>query len=473
MEASVERNPLILLYRSLDRSAIRRLGKWLDSPAHNQRADVRQLHAYLTGGNDRLFTTSALAKARVWRKLFPGHDFDDARLRQTFHWALKATQAFLAYETWTSDPVNEHLALVRGLRRRGLSSATHRGLKKTGQLLQRSPIRNETYYRKQYTLALEHDEHRVYHRLLEKPNFQEIADALDAAYLIEKLKVSCNMLFHARLNRTEFDLRFLDDVISMVKTYDLQKHPVLAVYFYVYRGFTENDDSGANIGLLREAINRHSELLTPTDVRYVILMAINLCISNMNKGLEPFFRESFEWYKLGFSRNVIAENNLLTRNTYLNVIAIAMRLREFAWIETFIAEQTHLLEEDIRENTERFARARLSYEQKDYATSMPLLVQVDFKQPVYNLLARTLLAKIYYELGEFDALDSHLDSMTTYLRRKELADLHQQNFGNFLRHLRQLTRLAPRDRNGREAFTQKVKASFPLSEKKWLLEQVD
>lgn len=473
MENTVEKNPLIYLYQSLDKSDCRRLGKWLDSPAHNQREDVRALHAYLTGKDDRLFKTSSLTKIRIWKRLFPVEPFDDARLRQTFHWALKATEAFLAYQHWSREPINQQLALTMELRERNIGPAVARSLKKAAQLQDQVVIKNEMHLRNQYLLELERDEHRTYYQLLEKPRFQEIADTLDITYLIEKLKASWNMMFHQRVYKTAFDVKFLEEVVGYVEQLDLEEHPVLAIHYYGYRGLVEDDASGNTISLLRDAVGKHGDSLSRIDLRYVMLMAINLCISNMNQGRDPYIRESFEWYKLGFAKDVITQNNLLTRATYLNVITIVLRLQEYDWAREFIEEQSHLLEEDIRENTERFARARLAYEQQDYDQSMPLLVQVDFKHPVYNLMAKTLLLKIYYELDEFDAMDSLLDSMTTYLRRKQLSDLHVNNFGNIVRFVRQLSRVASGDRAKLDDLRSRIETTSPLTEKKWLLERVE
>ncbi|TXF90596.1 hypothetical protein FUA23_05745 [Neolewinella aurantiaca] len=473
MDSTVEKNPLISIYQSLDKADVRRLGKWLDSPAHNKREDVRALHAYLSGGGDRLFKTSSLGKMRIWKRIFPGETYNDARLRQTFHWALKATESFLAWENWQNDPMNQQLGLAKELRRRNISGSAGRSLRKAEQLQEKTLVRNEAYYRNQYELELEREEHRTYYQLLDKPRFQQISDTLDITYLIEKLKASGNMLFHQRVYRTEYSVRFLDEVISYVEQLDLEDYPVLAIHYYGYRGLVEDDVSGTTISLLRDAVEKHGNLLSRVDLRYVILMAINLCISNMNQGREPYIRESFEWYRLGFSRQVITQDNLLTRATYLNVITIGLRLQEYDWIRRFIDSHTKQLEDDIRENTESFARARLAYEQKDYDTGMPLLAQVDFKHPVYNIMAKTLQLKIYYEIDEYDAMDSQLDSMTTYLRRKTLSDLHKDNFGNIVRFVRRMSRLKPGDRKKKAELREQIENASPLTEKKWLLEQLD
>lgn len=473
MDSTVEKNPLISIYQSLDKSDARRLGKWLDSPVHNQREDVRVLHAYLLGGEDRLFKTSSLGKMRIWKRIFPKEPYNDARLRQTFHWALKATETFLSWENWQRDSFTQQLGLAKELRRRNVAGSAGRSLQKAGQLQDKTQVRNENYFRNQYDLELEREEHRTYYQLRDRPRFQEISDTLDLTYVIEKLKASWNMLFHQRVYKTTYSIRFLDEVISYVQQFNLEEYPVLAIHYYGYRGLVEDDVSGATISLLRDAVEKHGNLLSRIDLRYVILMAINLCISNMNQGREPYVREAFEWYRLGLDRDVIANNGQMTRATYLNIVANAIKLSEYSWAASFIEEYTDQLEEDIRENTESFARARLAYEQKDYDTGMPLLAQVDFKHPVYNILAKTLQLKIYCEIDEYDAMESQLDSMTTYLRRKTLSDLHKDNFGNIVRFVRRISRLAQGDRSKKAELRAQIEAATPLTEKKWLLEQLD
>jgi hypothetical protein len=474
MDTTVENNPLISIYLSLDASDSRRLTKWLDSPAHNQREDVRALHAYLTGGKDRLNRTPALSKMRIWTQLFPQEPFDDARLRQTFHWALKATEGFLAYVNWQNDEFSQHLALIEELRQRDIPGFSTKKLKKAINNQLQIPLRNEKYFRNEYLLELEREEHRNLYDPQTVPRLQEISNTLDLTYFIEKLKVAGNTIFQQRVKKTSYDLRLVDVVLDQVSQLDLTKYPVLSIHYYGYRGLTENDENGKIIGLLRTTVGQHSDMLSRSDLRYFILMAINLCISNANKGLDLFIREAFEWYKLGLETESMIQNNLLTRETYLNVVLNALKLQEYDWVRSFMDSYSDKLESSIRENTERFARARLSYKLQDYTTAMQLLILVDFKHHVYNLVAKTLLLKIYFELGEMDALDSQLDSMTTYIRRKELSDLHQKTFKNILRYVRQLSRIPPTHQKATLLkLRQQVEATTPLIEKEWLLQQID
>ena len=115
----MEKSSLIAIYRSLDKKEARELGKWIDSPVHNQRQDVKDLHNYLTGSN-RLDRPAALEKERVWRKLFPKERFDDAKMRQVLHFLLKVVEEWMAYAHWKENSVAQRFSLAKQYRKRNL-----------------------------------------------------------------------------------------------------------------------------------------------------------------------------------------------------------------------------------------------------------------------------------------------------------------------------------------------------------------
>ena len=57
--------------------------------------------------------------------------------------------------------------------------------------------------------------------------------------------------------------------------------------------------------------------------------------------------------------------------------------------------------------------------QKDWRKAIAYISQVDFEDEAYNINSRLMLLNAYYELGEFDALDSLIDSSAVFLRRKK------------------------------------------------------
>jgi len=59
------------------------------------------------------------------------------------------------------------------------------------------------------------------------------------------------------------------------------------------------------------------------------------------------------------------------------------------------------------------------FTQKDYRRAMPLLAQAGESDLLLNLDSRVMLLKMYYETGEWDALDALLASFRVLLLRKK------------------------------------------------------
>ena len=89
-----------------------------------------------------------------------------------------------------------------------------------------------------------------------------------------------------------------------------------------------------------------------------------------------------------------------------------------------------------------------------------------------NLLAKTVLLKIFYELNEFDLLHSHLDAMKNYIRRKQVIGYHKTNSLNIIKYVSQLIKLNPFDKKAQNDLRQRIEKEEILTEREWLLEQV-
>jgi tetratricopeptide (TPR) repeat protein len=170
---------------------------------------------------------------------------------------------------------------------------------------------------------------------------------------------------------------------------------------------------------------------------------------------------------------ILIENQIVSRWTFLNVILIGLRLKEFDWAGIFIKQYQQFLEPRYRENFVHYCQARLLYEQKKYKEAQRLLVQVEYDDMLINLNAKSMLLKMFYEEEELDALESLLESMRTYLQRKEVIGYHKANYQNIIRYTKKLLRVTPRNKEQKEKLRQEIQHANPLTEKEWLLEMLE
>jgi hypothetical protein len=80
-----------------------------------------------------------------------------------------------------------------------------------------------------------------------------------------------------------------------------------------------------------------------------------------------------------------------------------------------------------------------------------------------------MLRRFLKESDEFDLLESHLDSFRLFIRRREVSDYHRTNFQNIIGFVRKQLALPLGDRREREKLRKAIEAEAILTEREWLL----
>ena len=82
------------------------------------------------------------------------------------------------------------------------------------------------------------------------------------------------------------------------------------------------------------------------------------------------------------------------------------------------------------------------------------------------------LIKMFYEESEFDALESLLESMRTYLQRKDVIGYHKSNYKNIIKYTKKLINSFAYSKQKKLDLKDEITNANPLTEKSWLLEQL-
>ncbi len=467
----MENSHLITVLKTLSKKEARDLKKWLNSPVHNQREDVVLLFEYLLTG-EHLADDKFLQKERVFSKIYPGEAFEDAKLRQSMHFLLKSLEEFLIYQELREDEVRSRMALSSVYRKRKLDKAFQKTIKSIETLQENAPYRDEQYLRNEYLLQLEKYTFQEGKKRTVKMNLQEMSDALDLTFLADKLRQSCLMLAHQAVYKAQYDIGFLSEVLAFIEKGDFLQHPAIAMYYYGYKAIS--DESGQEyFQSLRQEIQKHKNYFPHSELRDIYLMAINYCVARINLGHAEMRKELFELYRNGIEDQILIEQNELSRFTFRNIINLGTALKEFEWINSFIDEYQDYLALQHRENFVQFSRAKLHFAKREYKQAMRMLAQSDFDDILTNLYSKSMLIIMYFEEEEIDALESLLESMRTYMRRKEVLGTHKVIYSNLIKYTRKLIRINPYDKDEKNKLKEEIERTSPLPEKEWFLKQLE
>ncbi|MGK0389229.1 MAG: hypothetical protein ACI94Y_001969 [Maribacter sp.] len=105
---------------------------------------------------------------------------------------------------------------------------------------------------------------------------------------------------------------------------------------------------------------------------------------------------------------------------------------------------------------------------------MPLLQKVEHDDIFYGLDICALLMKVYYSQNEEEALFSLTDSFRIYFRRKKkIPTERRKTYLNFIKFIRRLITIHPRDYKKIKALKLKIENTDKVADKAWMLEELD
>ena len=243
------------------------------------------------------------------------------------------------------------------------------------------------------------------------------------------------------------------------------------MYYYAFKALQDLANE-SDFEQLKQLINDNWPLFPTNEMRDIYLLAINFCIRKLNKGQRNYIREAFELYKSGFEREVLLEDGQLSRFTYKNVLMLAMGLEEWDWASHFLEAYKQYLPEHQRENIYTYNLAIYHFRKPDYDKAMRLLHTVELKDVLYALDARRMLLRMYYELEEYDALESLLDSFATYIRRQKDIGYHRENYLNLISFMKRILRSNLYDKTVKASLRAAAQQTEALAERNWLLAQL-
>ena len=468
----MQQSQLIMLCRSLSKSEWRDVHDFAASPTHNRRTDAQDLLRHIESGLSKIKTTH-LDKEKAWKKTYPTKPYDDAAMRYLMFLAQTLVQNCLAFNAWQTNEMAREVLLIKDLRKRNnTQKLLETEIRKTAQLFDNHQFRNFNYYYQWYEFKLEHYEYGISQQRDAVEGFQAFSDALNVFFMAQKLRQGCAALSQNALNKSPLRIDFLPEVLAfLAEKEDVVEVPLVALFYYTYRALSDNQDV-VYFNKLKALLFEVSDQFTHSELRELYLNAINCCIRRINAAQANFIIEVFDIYRKGLETKALLEGNTLSRYTYNNIVMAGVRLKEFDWIEKFIHEYKPFLEEKFCESTFNHALATFYFKKKDFPEAMVFLQNAEFDDVLHNLDARRMLACIYYDLSEFEALDAHLEAFKNFLYRHKNIGYHRENCLHFIRFLLRFMSLDFTNKADIKALEKEILSTSTVVEKDWLLEKL-
>jgi len=463
-------NRLFLLLNTFSKQEWKAFGRFVHSPFFNQQKILIAFFDYLHECYRELKLLPT--NAQIYKKIYGKQTYDDVRVRILISNLQKLAEQYLIHSKINANNVPQKTILLHEYRKRKLPKHFDRTAKKIKQELDVLAHKNDNYYQTLYEVQREELQQQSSSKRMAAFNFQEVSDNIDLVFLIQKLRQACFSLSHQAIYKSTNDFGLLNQALAFIKEKNiLQDAPMVAAYYYSYQ-LMSPEQSDDIFQAWKKLILKEGDNFPHDELRDINIFGINYCIKKFNEGDNNYSSELFEMYKEGLRKEFLFTDNILSRFTYRNIATMGMISKEYDWVEDFLIDYKNKLERKYRQHTFEFNLGRLKYERKEYDAALDLLQKAEYRDLLLNLSAKSVLLKIYFEQDAFDVLDSHLQAMRVFIRRKKIIGYHKENYQNLIHYTSKLLELNDYDKAAKQQLKAEIDAIKQIAERSWLLEKL-
>lgn len=224
---------------------------------------------------------------------------------------------------------------------------------------------------------------------------------------------------------------------------------------------------------LVELLKQHEEVLDFQALAQFYTFLRNSCTLLINTGYIEFSPLLHEIQKDNLNRGLFFQNGEITPNVYINLIQIALRVKEYTWAKAFIEQyKNRIIGGDKDQFFYRFNMANCYFAEMKYDEALDFLPEAA-SYSYYHHIIRRLELKIYYELRS-DLLHFKMFAFRKYVERTApkaiAANLRTMDL-NFLNLLLQLSQSPLKDKKRSAKLVERIQKKQLLSDRTWLLEK--
>lgn len=461
----LQNSNLFQLIQSFSAGEQKSAQRFLASPYFNRRDDISRLFSLLCVENEP-------EKAQLWAEIYPAEPFDDTKFRLLMSYLNRLLETFLLVEQQMEQGLSAKLQLAAAYRNRGLVGHSERNMRIFEREIAEKPLRNAEYHTLMRDYFLERHETTIRQNPTDVESLRDLARQIDVEYLTHRLRLVCLELSQKNVYRSGDELPLHQIVIQLAERKEWAHLPGIATYLAACKMLSSPEEY-AFYQAFKEKLATEETAFSADEMREFYTFSINHCIRQTNRGERNLEHEVLFLYQKALQAGYLFENGVLSRFTYHNIVAAALRCRELDWVEKFIPEYNPFLDAAYRDSSLSFNQARLDYARKRFDSVLLLLQKANYRDPLLNLAAKVLLLKTYFVLDELNLLQSHLDAMRNYIHRKKVIGYHRTNYLNIIRFTERILYREPNNRQMQEELRTEIEKEAVLTEKEWLLEQLE
>jgi len=424
---------LYKLLNSLTIKEFNRLGDYINSPffLKKNNGDVLKLYQVIQQ-NPSFITSKETLKETLFKKVYPNKPYLDKKIRTLFSKAVKIVDSYLLFLDAEANEFNRDRQLTTIYSKRNIYNEFVNNTKRLLSKLEKTKQRNTQYYNNKFLLQKNY----LSHPLTNKNELLLLPKAVSSFHnyiALEQFNLNLEAINRSRMYQNSFQLSAIhyDDELT-------KDNLILQISKKIKNLLLK--DKEAVFFEIKEQLEANLEYFNLEDRINIYVVLQNFAIQ---KG-QAYIPHLLNIYKFGIKHDLILVNNQILDVTYINIVIVGLRNKEFKWTESFIKIYKSKLPKESRNFIKKLSLSYLYFEKEEYHEVIKIVSAENFPKLLFAINIRTIQLRSYFKLFEKDydyykPLMRYCDSFEKFLSREKslvnLKKLRNKNFSRFVRKI--------------------------------------
>lgn len=423
------------------------LKHFIRNPYQNKKKDVIKLfdfiYSFQPKFNAELFTDELAFKA-----VFPKTEFESKKLSKLLFEVFEVAQEFINLIQNKQEKNSKKMALLQFYFERirdkedNRFSNLHKKIKKSVE----SDFKASESFKTKLKL------NRIYTEYLsisdpEKERTIELLEAMKQHHFISGLSLCCDALNSILVGNSTLLPNGIKDFIESVPP-DIRSHKGIELWYKaaeIFLSIYQADRNNKKTNLvksvsiatyfeLKELFQLNSAVLNSSE-QFNFVVFLNTTLAHTSVSENQYFKEHFNNCKLALEQGYLFVNKEIRGQDFKNIIIVALRSNETAWLENYLKTNLNKIEKKYRNDLYFYGMARVKFANGEIGKAASNITQINVGN-IYGfnnlkVSVHILKVQIYYEIymnlqkKELESFEAYEDvnririNFSGFLNRKE------------------------------------------------------
>lgn len=439
----------ITFTNSLDTADWKRFRRFLKSPYFNTNlsllklADIiRKFHPWY----DQEDCTKEKIFAAIYKK---EKKYSEAGFNTLMRTLMKLGNQFLIHQQLDKEENMQRQLKLKALKDKQLDDWFFKEAERQKNYLSLEVERDEEYHYAMFLLN-----RTIYNHPLTTKNKMILPALTDSLYHLQQYmiwnSVQWTLIVKNRESVTNYeqDTTLMNKIIDNVSTEASQDiHLSFSIKLLQYL-----DDSTEDfLDNLTTAFFKNYHNFSGRNGQYFFYVFLNILIPKIRTGNKIYLKMVFDIYKVGFSKRILFENDVLSVVTFINAIVSGCSNKNFKWVENMMESYGKYLPTSIREDAIKYGQLNYYYllgnDKKDkryYQKTIDIFQNIDVIPDIFGFSIRSILVRSHFELLDKSSYDTEFleyfcISFQKYVKRNQVfTERKKQIYFEFIRNVQKL-----------------------------------